>query len=157
MAVPWIEMQVEEITSDGDAHAVLLVEVRGSRRATITVSAPEAGLLRELHGVHSRLSHVYELATMMLDGVHGRVVAARLTSRDGGGLDGEVAVARRWRRRWVLAHPGDAVALAIRLGLPVSIPASFVHHPGPRRGQQEDESVTVFRQFLDGVTADDFR
>lgn len=104
--------------SEGDAPAIVLAEVSGPRTATILVPAPEADILRcELHGSHTRLSHAYELVTNVLEGLRARVVAARLIIGGGHGLDGEIAVVRRWKRRRIASHAGDAVAVAIRAGI----------------------------------------
>lgn len=57
----------------------------------------------------------------------------------------------------ISARPSDAVALAVRLGASVVCPAELVAEVGIELDEEAQDEVEAFKEFLDTVSADDFK
>lgn len=58
--------------------------------------------------------------------------------------------------RAISARPSDAVALAIRMGVPIRCTEELLDIAGVDFSEEEDVEVEKFRAFLDTINAEDF-
>lgn len=56
----------------------------------------------------------------------------------------------------VSVRPSDAVAIAIRVGAPITVAPSVLDEAGVAAPIEEDRQVEAFREFLDQVSPEDF-
>lgn len=56
----------------------------------------------------------------------------------------------------VSARPSDAIALALRVGAPISCAAEVLDSAGIIIPDEQEDEVEKFREFLDNISPDDF-
>lgn len=136
---------------------VLLREVDGERYLPIWIGANEATSIAYVQqGVVPPRPLTHDLLKDVIDGVGRTLEAVRVTRLDEGvfyaELDfGDGAV--------VSARPSDAIALALRTSSPIDVADEVLDEAGvliPDEGEDEEDEVERFREFLDQVTPEDF-
>ena len=154
------ELTVVEVRLDAEQGSPMLVlrEVDGARQLAIWMTAAAAsgilGALQEADPDH-RSSH--ELMLALVDSLGGEVSVAHIVGHQEGVFYAELIV----DGRPVNARPSDAIAVALRAGVPIKIAEAVLDAVGVVPEPAEDEppsedQVEQFRQFLDSVNPDDF-
>jgi bifunctional DNase/RNase len=138
---------------------VLLKETGGERFLPIWIGAVEAtSIAFALQGVETARPMTHDLMKDLLDALQvvvQRIVVTEL--KDGtfyaeilmAGADGEVRVSSR---------PSDAIALAVRGGIPVYAEEGVLDEAGIFIDEDDESETEVekFKEFLDTVTPEDF-
>lgn len=138
---------------------VLLKETTGDRFLPIWIGAVEAtSIAFALQGVETARPMTHDLMKDLLDALAvsvQRIVVTEL--KDGtfyaeilmGGPEGEVRVSSR---------PSDAIALAVRAGIPVFAEEGVLDEAGILidDADESENEVEKFKEFLDTVTPEDF-
>lgn len=138
---------------------VLLKETTGDRFLPIWIGAVEAtSIAFALQGVETARPMTHDLMKDLLDALAvsvQRIVVTEL--KDGtfyaeilmGGPEGEVRVSSR---------PSDAIALAVRAGIPVFAEEGVLDEAGILIDDDDESETEVekFKEFLDTVTPEDF-
>ena len=138
---------------------VLLKETEGERFLPIWIGAVEAtSIAFALQGVETARPMTHDLMKDLLDALAvepEKIVVTEL--RDGTfyasifleGPDGEVVVSSR---------PSDAIALAVRAGVPVFAEEDVLEEAGILidDADESENEVEKFKEFLDTVTPEDF-
>ncbi len=138
---------------------VLLRETGGTRYLPIWIGATEAtAIAYALEGiVHQRpLTHeLLKAATEALGGSVERVVVTEL--RDGI-YYADLVFTRDNEEVHVSSRPSDAIALAARTQAPLFAAPEVLEEAGVeiREGEEEEEEVKRFREFLESVAPEDF-
>lgn len=141
---------------------VLLNETRGSRYLPIWIGAVEAtAIAYAQQGVTPPRPMTHDLIIELLDELGAQLSGVRITAltdgvffafldlKTSGGVERELS-----------ARPSDAIALALRVDAPITVAAEVFESAGvaiteEAEGESQDQ-VEAFREFLDGVSPEDF-
>ena len=141
---------------------VLLNETHGSRYLPIWIGAVEAtAIAYAQQGVAPPRPMTHDLIIELLVELGAQLTGVRITAlTDGvffafldlttsGGVERELS-----------ARPSDAIALALRVDAPITVSAEVLESAGvaipeEAEGESQDQ-VEAFREFLDGVSPEDF-
>lgn len=138
---------------------VLLREVDGEKYLPIWIGAHEATAIAYVQqGVVPPRPLTHDLLKDVLDGVGRSLVGVRITRLEDGVFYAELDLGDG---AVVSARPSDAIALALRTASPIDVAEDVLDEAGvliPDEGEGEDEEdeVEKFREFLDQVTPEDF-
>ncbi len=154
------ELRVVEVRVDGEqAQPVLILEeVEGGRQLAIWVTAAAAsGILGALQSFDADHPSSHEVMIMLIDALGGEISAIHIVGHQEGIFYAELII----DGKPVTARPSDAIALALRAGVPIKVPEAVLDAVGilPESAEEEPEGedeVEQFRQFLDSVNPDDF-
>ncbi len=148
---------------------LLLREVSGPRYLPIWIGQAEATAIAiKLQGVEPRRPLTHDLIAELLGAVGRSITEVRITGLQEGTyfsdlvLDGDQAVS---------ARPSDSVAMAVRLEVPIYADEEVLAEAGlllpdeeidSEASESEDEApaeeeVEAFKEFLDSISADDFK
>ncbi|MCS3779589.1 bifunctional nuclease family protein [Tsukamurella ocularis] len=166
-----IEMTVAGIRMDPPQNdpVLLLREVSGLRYLPIWIGQGEATAIAiKLQGVEPRRPLTHDLIVDLLETLGRSVTEVRITGLQEGTyfadlvLDGDQTVS---------ARPSDSIAMAVRLEVPIFaeeevlaeagllLPDEEVATEASESGEEPpaDEEVEAFKEFLDSISADDFK
>ncbi|MDF0529120.1 bifunctional nuclease family protein [Tsukamurella sp. 8F] len=163
-----IEMSVVGIRMDPPQNdpVLLLRESSGSRYLPIWIGQGEAAAIAlRLQGVEPRRPLTHDLIVDLIKGMGRDLTEVRITDLQDGTfyadlvLDGDVTVS---------ARPSDSVAVAVRFEVPIYAEDQVLAEAGlvlpdeDESGGDEPESapddeVEKFKEFLDTISADDFK
>ena len=149
---------------------VLLQEVEGARRTLpIFIGAPEATAIAfALQGVVPPRPMTHDLMRDLLVALGAtleRVVVTELRMTDegrSGTYYAELHLRHGGETQIVSARPSDAIALAARLGTPIFAEDDLLDEAGVVLDAEDDddtppdELVSQFRQFIEGISPEDF-
>lgn len=131
-----------------DADAELLVPILIGPAEASAIAAAQAGIVPPRPMTHDLLRDVILAAGDVLDHVE-------ITRLDEGVFYADLVLGRAARR--VDSRASDAIALALRFGVPVLCSAEVVAVAGIEvRTTTSEQDLERFRDFLDHVTPEDF-
>ena len=146
---------------------VLLKERTGSRYLPIWIGAVEATAIAfALQGVETPRPLTHDLFVAVLDGLDVTLEAVHVTELRDGTFYAELHLESGGTKTVVSARPSDAIALASRLDdVPIFGAESVLEEAGleidsfDEEGREVDaeEEVRQFREFLEGISPEDFR
>ncbi|TWS22105.1 bifunctional nuclease family protein [Tsukamurella sputi] len=166
-----IEMTVAGIRMDPPQNdpVLLLREVSGPRYLPIWIGQGEATAIAiKLQGVEPRRPLTHDLIADLLETLGRSLTEVRITGLQEGTfyadlvLDGDETVS---------ARPSDSIAMAVRLEVPIFADEEVLAEAGLLLPDEEidsqatesdeeppaDEEVEAFKEFLDSISADDFK
>lgn len=136
-----------------NAPMVLLKEVDGHRYLPIWIgSAEAAAIANALEGLVPPRPLTHDLMATLLADLGHSTQEVLITSLEGGTFYAELIV----DGRAISARPSDAVALAIRMQVPIRCTDELLDMVGVDFSEEEDVEVEKFRAFLDTISAEDF-
>lgn len=148
---------------------LLLREVSGPRYLPIWIGQGEATAIAiKLQGVEPRRPLTHDLIADLLEALGRSLTEVRITGLQEGTyyadlvLDGDETVS---------ARPSDSIAMAVRLEVPIFAEEEVLAEAGLLLPDEEidseasesdeeppaDEEVEAFKEFLDSISADDFK
>jgi uncharacterized protein len=163
-----IEMELVGVRVELPANQpiVLLKEREGSRYLPIWIGAVEATAIAfALQGVETPRPLTHDLFVGVLAELGVELAAVHVTELRDGTFFAELHLTQGEQTYTVSARPSDAIALASRLeDVPifgaeeVLDEAGLEIEPGDQEGGEDaEEEVRQFREFLDTVSPEDFR
>jgi bifunctional DNase/RNase len=136
---------------------VLLRERGGERYLPIWIGASEAAAIAlSLQGVVTPRPMTHDLMKNILEdlSVHpSRIVVTELRDST---FYATIELQRGTDRYEVSSRPSDAIALAVRMEIPIFASEDVMDEAAILIPGDEDEEVEKFREFLDNVTPEDF-
>lgn len=136
-----------------DPPVLLLREQGGTRCLPVWIGNQEAAAIATaLEGEAPPRPLTHDLLAAVLTELDPGPGEVRITSIDEGVYRAELRVGDHIFD----ARPSDCVALAVRLGWPVSCPRELMDQVGVEVESSATDEVEAFRAFLDSVNADDF-
>ena len=144
---------------------VLLKEKTGTRYLPIWIGAVEATAIAfALQGVETPRPLTHDLLVDMLEELRVRLDAVHVTELREGTFYAELRFVQNGRAFSVSSRPSDAIAIASRLDeVPIFASEDVMEEAGLEIDASEDgneleaeEQVRQFREFLDGITPEDF-
>jgi uncharacterized protein len=145
----------------GNQPIVLLKEQEGERYLPIWIGTSEATAIAfALQGVVTARPMTHDLMKNMLEELDVRVDRILITELREGTFYAVIEMARNGTPLEISSRPSDAIALAVRLGVPIFVhedvlgEASIVIREDEE--QEQEQQVEKFREFLETVRPEDF-
>lgn len=169
-------IRFNRITSN---RVVLLKELAGERYLPIWIGEFEAhAIAMELQGVESPRPLPYDLMRAMLGELRGSIEHVVVSDLSMDVFYARVVVTVEGRTIELDSRPSDAIALAVRSGSPIYVDESVMERAGVTledddaalgnehrsasrpeslgESRQDDESLSIFREFINTLDSDDF-
>ena len=159
------EMVIYGVSFDlvGKQPIVLLKTADGNKFLPIWIGHPEAAaILMKLQGASTPRPMTHDLVTDMLGQLDAQVVRITVTELKENTFYASITVQQDGSEIEIDSRPSDAIALAVRAEAPIFaaeevIEESAIEFEGDEITDTDiEEKVTEFKQFLEGVTPEDF-
>jgi hypothetical protein len=136
---------------------VLLREREGERYLPIWIGAAEAAAIAlSLQGVTTPRPMTHDLMKNILEEVAVDVRRVTVTELRDSTFYATIELGRSEDRFEISSRPSDAIALAVRLSVPIFASEEVLEEAAILIPGDEEEEVEKFREFLDNVTPEDF-
>jgi hypothetical protein len=136
---------------------VLLRERGGERYLPIWIGAAEAAAIAlSLQGVVTPRPMTHDLLKNILDDLTVEVQRIVVTELRDSTFYATIALQRGTDGFEVSSRPSDAIALAVRMSVPIFAEEGVLDEASILIPGDEDEEVEKFREFLDNVSPEDF-
>jgi bifunctional DNase/RNase len=136
---------------------VLLKEKDGERYLPIWIGAAEAAAIAlALQGVVTPRPMTHDLLKNILDDLGVSVHRIVVTELREGTFFAQLDIHRNGDRLEVSSRPSDAIAIAVRMTVPIFASEDVLSEASILIPGDEDEEVEKFREFLENVTPEDF-
>jgi uncharacterized protein len=139
---------------------VLLREEGGTRFLPIFIGSPEAtAIVYALQGLETPRPMTHDLFKTVLDDLEIKLERVDITELHDGTFYAEIELDRAGTKSRISSRPSDAIALAVRYGgdIPIFADEAVLEEAGVLfEGDEEEQEVEQFREFLDNVTPEDF-
>ena len=148
-----LEVMGIRLLTPEDPPVLLLKDEGGSRCLPIWIGNTEAAAIAvALEGAPTQRPMTHDLLATILQLLSPEPGSVVITTVEDGIYRSEIRVGGQV----IEARPSDAVAVAVRLGWPVSCPRRLMDEVGVEVDSRPADEVEAFRAFLDSVNADDF-
>jgi bifunctional DNase/RNase len=136
---------------------VLLKEREGERYLPIWIGAMEATAIAfALQGIVTQRPMTHDLLKNILEEVGVNVERIVITELKEGTFYAVIQLAVNGSRYEVSSRPSDAIALAVRVNIPIFANEDVLSEASILIRDDEEQQVEKFREFLDQVTPEDF-
>jgi uncharacterized protein len=136
---------------------VLLRERGGERYLPIWIGASKAAAIAlSLQGVATPRPMTHDLMKNILEEMAVQVQRIVVTELRDSTFYATIALERETANFEISSRPSDAIALAVRMSVPIFASEEVLDEAAILIPGDEDEEVERFREFLDSVTPDDF-
>jgi bifunctional DNase/RNase len=133
---------------------LLLKESEGERYLPIWIGAVEATAIAfEQQGVRPARPLTHDLLRDVLEAVGRPLDRVEITEVRENVFYADLILGETTR---VSARPSDAIALALRVGAPISCAEPVLDDAGIVIPDEQEDEVEKFREFLDQISPDDF-
>ena len=143
----------------GNQPIVLLKEREGERYLPIWIGTAEATAIAfALQGVVTARPMTHDLMKNLLEELGVDVQRIRITELREGTFYASIDLSRNGSSVEVSSRPSDAIALAVRVGVPIFADESVLSEASIviREDEEQEQEVQKFREFLDNVRPEDF-
>jgi bifunctional DNase/RNase len=136
---------------------VLLRERSGERYLPIWIGAAEAAAIAlSLQGVVTPRPMTHDLLKTILDDLSVEVQRIIVTELRDSTFYASIQMQKGNDALEVSSRPSDAIALAVRMSVPIFANEDVLEEAAILIPGDEDEEVEKFREFLDNVSPEDF-
>jgi len=136
---------------------VLLREREGERYLPIWIGAAEAAAIAlSLQGVVTPRPMTHDLLKNILEDLAVQVRRIVVTELREATFFATIEIQRETDTYEISSRPSDAIALAVRMEVPIFASEEVLEEAAILIPGDEDEEVEKFREFLDNVTPEDF-
>ena len=143
----------------GNQPIVLLKEREGERYLPIWIGTSEATAIAfALQGVVTARPMTHDLMKTMLEELAVNVSKILITELREGTFYATIEMGKNGSGLEISSRPSDAIALAVRLGVPIFAHEDVLTEASIviREDEEQEEEVEKFREFLDQVRPEDF-
>ena len=136
---------------------VLLKEHDGERYLPIWIGAMEATAIAfALHGIVTARPMTHDLMKNVLEEIGVHVERIVITELKEGTFYAVIQMALNGTRYEISSRPSDAIALAVRVNVPIFANDDVLTEASIVIRDDEEQEVQKFREFLDQVSPEDF-
>ncbi len=136
---------------------VLLRERDGERYLPIWIGAAEAAAIAlSLQGVVTPRPMTHDLIKNILDDLTVQVSRIVVTELRESTFFATIELMREAATFEISSRPSDAIALAVRMAVPIFASEEVLEEASILIPGEEDEEVEKFREFLDNISPEDF-
>jgi bifunctional DNase/RNase len=154
-----IEMELTGVRVElpSNQPIVLLRERQGERYLPIWIGAAEAAAIAlSLQGVVTPRPMTHDLLKTILEDLSVDVRRIIVTELRESTFFATIELTRQGEDLMVSSRPSDAIALAVRMSVPIFASEDVLEEASILIPGDEDEEVEKFREFLDNVSPEDF-
>jgi bifunctional DNase/RNase len=156
-----VEVELVTVRVETTSSVVLLRERGGARRLLpILIGNAEAtAIAYALEHIETPRPMTHDLMKDLLDELSVSVEQVVVTELRNRTFYAELHLRTPKGPHTVSSRPSDAIALAARTGTPIFVAAAVLDeaaYPEERQGDDQDDMVEQFRQFIDSVNPEDF-
>lgn len=136
---------------------VLLQEREGERYLPIWIGNAEAAAIAfALQGVVTARPLTHDLMKNVLEELGVHIERVVITELKDGTFYAVIQMAQNGTRYEISSRPSDAIALAVRVAVPIFANEEVLTEASIVIRDDEEQEVEKFREFLDQVTPEDF-
>jgi bifunctional DNase/RNase len=136
---------------------VLLRERSGERYLPIWIGAAEAAAIAlSLQGVVTPRPMTHDLLKTILEDLSVEVLRIIVTELRDSTFYASIQMQKGTDALEISSRPSDAIALAVRMSVPIFANEDVLEEAAILIPGDEDEEVEKFREFLDNVSPEDF-
>jgi uncharacterized protein len=136
---------------------VLLRERDGERYLPIWIGAAEAAAIAlSLQGVVTPRPMTHDLIKNILEDLTVQVSRIVVTELRESTFFATIELSREAATFEISSRPSDAIALAVRMAVPIFASEEVLEEASILIPGEEDEEVEKFREFLDNISPEDF-
>ena len=136
---------------------VLLREQGGERYLPIWIGAAEAtAIALAMQGVTPPRPMTHDLFKNVLEELQVQVDRIEITELREGTFYAVISMTRNGTKHEVSSRPSDAIALAVRSGVPIFADEAVLGEASVVIRDDEEQEVERFKQFLEDVSPEDF-
>jgi len=136
---------------------VLLKEREGERYLPIWIGAMEATAIAfALQGIQTQRPMTHDLLKNVLEEIQVQVERIVITELKEGTFYAVIVMSRNGTKYEVSSRPSDAIALAVRVNVPIFAQEEVLTEASIVIRDDEEQEVEKFREFLEQVTPEDF-
>jgi len=156
------EMQIYGVSFDmvGKQPIVLLKTIDDNRFLPIWIGHPEAAaILMKLQGADTPRPMTHDLIVDMLDQVDSKCERISVTEIRDNTFYASITLSVNGSEVELDSRPSDALALAVRLGVPIFVAEEVIEESSIEfeQGEEDNEQVVEkFKDFLDDISPEDF-
>jgi len=156
------EMQIYGVSFDmvGKQPIVLLKTIDDNRFLPIWIGHPEAAaILMKLQGADTPRPMTHDLIVDMLDQVDSKCERISVTELRDNTFYASITLSVNGSEVELDSRPSDALALAVRLGVPIFVAEEVIEESSIEfeQGEEDNEQVVEkFKDFLDDISPEDF-
>jgi bifunctional DNase/RNase len=156
------EMQIYGVSFDmvGKQPIVLLKTIDDNRFLPIWIGHPEAAaILMKLQGADTPRPMTHDLIVDMLDQVDSRCERVSVTELRDNTFFASITLSLNGSEIELDSRPSDALAIAVRLGVPIFVAEEVIEESSIEfeQGEEDNEQVVEkFKDFLDDISPEDF-
>ena len=137
---------------------VLLKEREGERYLPIWIGAMEATAIAfALQGIQTQRPMTHDLLKNVLEEIQVQVERIVITELREGTFYAVIVMSRNGTKYEVSSRPSDAIALAVRVNVPIFAQEEVLTEASIVIRDDEEQEVEKFREFLEQVTPEDFQ
>jgi bifunctional DNase/RNase len=156
------EMQIYGVSFDmvGKQPIVLLKTIDDNRFLPIWIGHPEAAaILMKLQGADTPRPMTHDLMVDMLDQVDSKCERISVTELRDNTFYASITLSVNGSEVELDSRPSDALAIAVRLGVPIFVAEEVIDESSIEfeQGEEDNEEVVEkFKDFLDDISPEDF-
>ena len=136
---------------------LLLREKEGERYLPIWIGAMEATAIAfALQGIVTQRPMTHDLLKNVLEEIQVQVERIVITELRDGTFYSVIHMSRNGSRYEVSSRPSDAIALAVRVNVPIFAQEEVLTEASIVIRDDEEQEVEKFREFLEQVNPEDF-
>lgn len=137
---------------------LLLREHGGDRYLPIWIGTAEAtAIALASEGVSTERPLTHDLAAALIEQLGAKLTEVVVTELRGGTFYAELKIEKDGDVHTISSRPSDAVALAVRMDVPLFADKDVLNEAGVEIHDQADEDeIEKFREFLNDIGPDDF-
>ncbi|MBI4728431.1 MAG: bifunctional nuclease family protein [Acidobacteria bacterium] len=139
---------------------VLLREREGERFLPIWIGPVEATAIAfALQGIVTQRPMTHDLMKNLLEALTVRLERISITELKEGTFYATIELDRNGSHHSISSRPSDAIALAVRVGIPIFVAEEVLAEASIviRENDDEEQEVEKFREFLQHVNPEDFQ
>lgn len=165
-----VELNAVRVDLRSNTPVLLLQEVSSPKRTLpIFIGAPEANsIAMAIQGIEAPRPLTHDLMKNIIEGLECRLLNVVITELQDSTYFAELTISRGSRTFHVSARPSDAIAVAIRIPVPIYVSEDLLELEGISAEvldvdrddieveENPEDLVGEFRQFLDNLRPEDF-
>jgi uncharacterized protein len=155
-----VEMEIHSVNLDVvSSQPVVVLHEKASRRfLPIWIGQFEAtAIMMELEGIAPSRPLTHDLLKTMVDRLEGAVQRIVVSDIEDGTFYATIHVTKNGGALEIDARPSDAIALAVRMGVPIFAEESVLEKAAiTQEGEADEAEIERFKEFIDAIEPEDF-
>lgn len=154
-----IEMKIKGVAVDPATSMpiVILKDKDGRKTLPIWVSVFEANAIAmELEGMVASRPLTHDLIKSIIEGLQGKVTQVCVHDLRDNTFFAKIVISRGKKKVKIDARPSDALALALRTGVPIYVSEEVLEDVSRIEGLEGKEKIKDLRSFLANLKTEDF-